>query len=116
MTGMPHFEADAYTDGRCYGLKIADLPDGKMPPEPDHPLRPADIKAVAMYVQTSVKGKGEPNLAQCQAFFGSESRVCDIYGSNGGASKQSASGSPVQSAHGHMKIEAASDANNVGGK
>ena len=66
---MPHFEADAYDDGRCYGLKKSDLTSDKMPPEPDHPPRPEEIKAVASYVIASVKGKGAPNLADCQAFL-----------------------------------------------
>ncbi len=53
MAGMPHFQTDAYSDGKCYGLKEADLPEGKMPPGTSHPLRPADIAAVAEYVVTS---------------------------------------------------------------
>jgi Cytochrome C oxidase, cbb3-type, subunit III len=119
-TGMPHFEADAYSDGHCYGLKAADLADGKMPPEPDHSLRPSEIQAVVTYVVTHVKGKGEPDLAQCQAFFGTGTRVCDIYekpeGTQATATPQPASaeasapgsGPPP---HGHLKVDAASDAN-----
>jgi Cytochrome C oxidase, cbb3-type, subunit III len=106
-TGMPHFQADAYDDGRCYGLKKADLPSDKMPPEPDHPLRAEEIKVVAEYVVISIKGKGAPDLAQCQAFFGTRSRVCDIFepDEEGGAA---AGASPP---HGHLKVEAAHDAN-----
>ena len=114
MTGMPHFAADAYTDGKCFGLKAADLPDGKMPPEPDHPLRSADIHAVANYVITVIKGKGDPTFAQCQAFFGSDSRVCNTYANPGEASRQSASPSPdmpVATAPAHLKVETAADAN-----
>ena len=112
-TGMPHFAADAYSDGGCYGLKKSDLPPGQMPPEPDHPLRPSEIKAVATYVFTQIKGKGDPTLAQCQAFFGTGTRVCDVYDNQGNASVQPASaavGSAAQS-HGHLKIETAPDAN-----
>ncbi len=109
-TGMPHFQADAYDDGRCYGLKKADLPADKMPPEPDHPLRPEDIKAVANYVVTSIKGKGAPDLADCQAFFGTGSRVCDIYGSDGKGASASAS------SHQHLKVDAAQDTNAASGK
>jgi cytochrome c len=100
-TGMPHFGADAYADGSCYGLKAADLTNGTMPPEPDHSLRPADIHDVATYVVTHIKGQGEPNLTQCEAFFGTGSRVCDVYADQGSG------GSP----HGHIKIDAATDAN-----
>jgi Cytochrome C oxidase, cbb3-type, subunit III len=102
-TGMPHFQADAYFDGRCYGLKESDLTDGKMPPEPDHPLRPSEIQDVATYVVTHIKGQGEPNLAQCDAFFGTGTRVCDVY------AKPTAADSA--SSHGHLKVESASDVN-----
>lgn len=87
-TGMPHFEADAYSDGHCYGLKKADLQSDQMPPEPDHTLREHDIEAVAKYVQDHVKGQGEPTFAQCQAFFGTGTRVCDIYAKQDGAPDQ----------------------------
>jgi hypothetical protein len=42
-------------------------------------LRPHDIEAVADYVLANIKGKGEPNYAECVSFFGNTSRVCDIY-------------------------------------
>jgi Cytochrome C oxidase, cbb3-type, subunit III len=112
MAGMPHFQADAYSDGTCYGLKEADLSDGKMPPGTSHPLRPADIKMVAEYVATQIKGKGEPTFAQCQAFFGGETRVCDVYARQGeGARDASASSAAEVPSHRHMQVEAASDAN-----
>jgi mono/diheme cytochrome c family protein len=114
MTGMPHFEADAYADGHCYGVKQADLSDGKMPPAPDHPLRPAEIRMVATYVVMSIKGQGDPNLAQCLAFFGTGSRVCDIYAKQGGAEGHVAATSPEPAAsasHERMKVDSAADAN-----
>jgi hypothetical protein len=112
MAGMPHFQPDAYSDGKCYGLKEADLSDGKMPPGTSHPLRPDDIKAVAEYVATHIKGQGEPTFAQCQAFFGSETRVCDTYAKQGEDGGQAASGSDSGAAsHRHLQVEAASDAN-----
>ena len=119
MTGMPHFEEEAYSDGRCYGMKQGDLAANQMPPEPDHPLRPADIRAVATYVVTYVKGKGPPNFAQCQAFFGSGSRVCGVYAKPEEATSQTASapsgsGGPTSTdapSHAHVKVETAADAN-----
>ena len=105
--GMPYFERDAYASGECYGLKKADLTGGQMPPEPDHYLRPKEIAAVAGYVLTQFKGKGEPTFAECQAFFGTQSRVCDSYGKQNGASQHAA----AESGHSHMKVEAAGDAN-----
>jgi hypothetical protein len=115
MAGMPHFQTDAYADGKCYGLREADLADGKMPPGTSHPLRPADITAVAEFVATRIKGQGEPSLAQCQAFFGSETRVCDVYARPGeGARGASAAGAAEAPSHRHMQVEAAGDANAPG--
>jgi hypothetical protein len=132
-TGMPHFDADAYSDGRCYGLKKSDLPAAQMPPEPDHPLRLTAIDAVATYVVTHIKGKGNPTLAQCQAFFGTETRACDVYAqsdttsgvksdahsdaTSGTAALQPASapsGPPAAASHGHLNVDAAPDANAAG--
>ena len=42
-------------------------------------LRPNEIAAVADYVVADLKGKGEPTYAECVAFFGDGSRVCNIY-------------------------------------
>ncbi len=131
VSGMPHFDANAYSDGGCYGLKKFQVPAGQMPPEPDHPLRQADIDAVAKYVVTNIKGKGDPTLAQCQAFFGTGTRVCDVYGQSGGkpgsgdaqpaASVQRASsGAPATSPSHlpapHLSVDAAPDANAAGSK
>jgi len=105
--GMPYFERDAYANGECYGLKKADLAGGQMPPEPDHYLRPKEIGAVADYVFSHFKGKGDPTFAECQAFFGTGTRVCDTYGKENGAHPTAT----AQSGHAHMKVEAAGDAN-----
>jgi mono/diheme cytochrome c family protein len=80
-TGMPYFARSVY-DGdshQCYGTNREEL--GKnMPMEaPGTFLRPNEIAAVADYVLADVKGKGTPNYADCTAFFGDGSRVCNIY-------------------------------------
>jgi len=77
-TGMPHFTADPYRDGTCYGLKADEVKD-IMPPNANVVLRPAEIDEVARYVVANIKGKGEPSLSDCVAFFGDASRVCDLY-------------------------------------
>jgi mono/diheme cytochrome c family protein len=83
-TAMPYFLRDAYDDKNCYGLSKQDL-GSMMPPEaPGTFLRPQEINAVADYVVARVKGKGEPNYAQCAEFFGEGSRVCDVYKDNRG--------------------------------
>ena len=78
-TGMPHFERDAYTDGRCFDLKAEDLAKDQMPPEPDHFLRASEIQTVAAYVVEQLQGKGAATFAECQAFFGAQTRACDNY-------------------------------------
>lgn len=78
-TGMPYFEREAYADGRCYGLKAADLAEGQKPPEPQQYLRPAEIEAVTDYVVARIKGRGDPTFAECQAFFGEATRACNRY-------------------------------------
>ncbi|PPQ36164.1 hypothetical protein CCS01_05580 [Rhodopila globiformis] len=110
--GMPHFQEDAYSDGHCYGLKKSQLSATQMPPEPDHPLRPADIKAVAHYVFEKLKGSGDPTFAQCQTFFGTRTRACDVYEDQSSGHVQAAAAERDQaSPRQHMKVEAASDAN-----
>ena len=77
-TGMPHFTNDPYKDGKCYGMSNEDVKE-IMPPAANVVLREREIEAVADYVVANIKGKGEPNLADCVSYFGDTSRVCDIY-------------------------------------
>ncbi len=77
-TGMPYFGRNAYDSNKCYGLTRQQL--GKMMPiEAPVFLRPQEIGAIVDYVLAKVKGKGDPNYAQCIDFFGNGSRVCDVY-------------------------------------
>ena len=82
-TGMPYFLRDIYaddaTDHPCYGYSRKDLTGDNHVAEAGNFLRPAEIEAVADYVLSQIKGHGEPNLAECVAFFGETSRVCEIY-------------------------------------
>ncbi|WP_407528461.1 c-type cytochrome [Methylobacterium oryzisoli] len=77
-TGMPLHERGAYDTVRCYDSLRADM-GSTMPPEAAAFLRAAEIDAVAAYTVERLKGKGEPTLAECTAFFGTTSRACDIY-------------------------------------
>jgi hypothetical protein len=86
-------------------------------------------------VVASIKGRGEPTFGECQAFFGTASRVCDTYAKQDGNSVRASSssdstppsGSAMPSGQtppgqmpagqmpaGHMKVEAAADANAAG--
>jgi mono/diheme cytochrome c family protein len=77
-TGMPYHERGAYSDGRCNGLTEKDLGDA-MPPRAPQPLRLPEIEAVADYVIAAIKGRGEPTLDECLAFWGSDSRMCNSF-------------------------------------
>jgi hypothetical protein len=77
-TGMPYHDAFAYTDKRCYGMTKAELKDG-MPPEPRSPLPAREIELVVDYVLATFKGKPAPGLAECVAFWGEGTKLCDEY-------------------------------------
>ncbi len=77
--GMPYHDPFAYTDKRCYGLSRADLKEAT-PPEPRSSLSPREIELVVNYVLTVLKGKPpEPTYAECVAFWGAGTKVCDEY-------------------------------------
>ena len=78
--GMPFHLRDVYDDAAkpCFGLGRADL-TGQMPPTATAFLRSAEIEAVADYVLANIKGKGDVNLADCEAFFGKSNRQCSQY-------------------------------------
>ena len=77
-TGMPFFVRGSYDTVKCHGLLRKDAGD-QMPPEANIFLRPSEIEAVADYVIAHIKGRGEPTYDECLAFFGSGSRVCNVY-------------------------------------
>lgn len=82
-TGMPFHLRGAYDTVKCYDMTRADIAN-QMPPEAAAFLRPADIEAVTDYVIARVKGRGEPTLDECTAFFGTATRACDVYRKNKG--------------------------------
>jgi hypothetical protein len=84
-TGMPYFSHDSYPSDsapQCYGLTSNDLETMHVV-QASVFLRPEEIEAVADYVISNIKGKGDPNLADCVAFFGDESKACDVYKGGG---------------------------------
>lgn len=84
-TGMPYFSRDSYpADGvpQCYNLTSKDLETMHVA-QAGVFLRPEEIAAVADYVLGAIKGKGDPSLADCAAFFGEESKACDVYKGGG---------------------------------
>ena len=73
-TGMPAFDKFAYTDGRCYGMKQADL---KSPmPDPPATLQQREIDLLADFLFQKVVGKGPMDKAKCVEYWGSDVEAC----------------------------------------
>jgi mono/diheme cytochrome c family protein len=74
---MPAFDKFAYSDGRCYGKKQADLKayPTRMP-DPPATLQQREIELVADFLIAKIVGKGPMDHAGCVAFWGSETDVC----------------------------------------
>jgi hypothetical protein len=76
-TGMPAFDKFAYSDGRCFGLKQADVKKPEMQmPDPPATLLQREIGFVADFLFAKVIGKGPMNRAKCIDYWGSEVEVC----------------------------------------
>jgi hypothetical protein len=79
-TGMPAFDKFAYSDGRCYGLKQADLrASGKRMPDPPSTLQVREVEAIADFLFAKVVKQGPMDHAKCIEFWGSEVEVCDEF-------------------------------------
>jgi len=75
--GMPAFDKLAYSDGRCYGMKLADLQkDGLTVADPAAPLQPREIEAVVDFLAAKMIGQGPMTRAKCIAFWGEDVAVC----------------------------------------
>jgi mono/diheme cytochrome c family protein len=74
---MPAFDKFAYSDGRCYGKKQADLKayPTRMP-DPPATLQQREIELVADFLIAKVVGKGPMDRAKCVEFWGSDADVC----------------------------------------
>jgi hypothetical protein len=76
-TGMPAFDKFAYSDGRCYGLKQADLktPERQLP-DPPATLQVREINAIADFMLAKIVGKGPMDHAKCVEYWGSDVEAC----------------------------------------
>jgi hypothetical protein len=60
-TGMPAFDRLAYSDGRCYGLKQADLrASGKRIPDPPATLQVREVEAIADFLAARKSSSRDP--------------------------------------------------------
>jgi hypothetical protein len=76
-TGMPAFDRLAYSDGRCFGLKQADLRTrGLEMPDPPATLAANEVERLADFLLAKVIGKGPIDHASCVDFWGSDVEAC----------------------------------------
>jgi len=78
-TPMPHFDEDAYTDKRCYGMTEAEL--GRQVPAlpPGATLQKREAAAIADYLLAKVIGRGPITREECEEMFGADARRCGAY-------------------------------------
>ena len=77
-TGMPPFDKFAYSDGRCYGLKQADLKSpARQMPDPPATLLAREIDLIADFMFAKIVGKGAMDRAKCIDYWGTEVEVCN---------------------------------------
>jgi hypothetical protein len=75
--GMPAFDRLAYSDGRCNGMKTADLKSkGLDLPDPPATLQVREMERILDVLQVKVIGQGPMTRAKCIEFWGSEVDVC----------------------------------------
>jgi Cytochrome C oxidase, cbb3-type, subunit III len=74
---MPAFDKFAYSDGRCYGKKQADLKayPTRMP-DPPATLQQREIDLIVDFLVAKVVAKGPMDHAKCVEFWGSETDAC----------------------------------------
>jgi mono/diheme cytochrome c family protein len=77
---MPAFDRLAYSDGRCYGMKQADLKKlGTTMPDPAATLQPREIELVVDFLLAKAVGKGPMDRARCIEFWGSDVAPCQEF-------------------------------------
>jgi mono/diheme cytochrome c family protein len=78
-TAMPHFDALAYTDKRCYGMTEAELGERMPTLPPSTTLQRREVEVIADYLKAKVIGRGEVTRAECLETFGPGAGSCDEY-------------------------------------
>ena len=77
-TGMPPFDKFAYSDGRCFGMKQADLKErGIRMADPPATLQPREVELLADFLFAKVVRQGKMDRAKCVAFWGREADACN---------------------------------------
>jgi mono/diheme cytochrome c family protein len=74
---MPAFDKFAYSDGRCYGKKQADLKSyPTRMPDPPATLQPREIETIVDFLIAKIVGKGAMDRPKCIEFWGSDTDTC----------------------------------------
>ena len=77
-TGMPAFDRLAYSDGRCFGLKAADLRARQLDlPDPPATLAANEMGLIVDFLLAKVVNKGLLDRAKCLEYWGKEVEVCN---------------------------------------
>jgi hypothetical protein len=77
---MPAFDRFAYTDGRCYNLKQADLQKMNATlPDPPATLQNREVDQLADFLFAKVVGQGPMDRAKCIEFWGSDVSACSEF-------------------------------------
>jgi hypothetical protein len=75
--GMPAFDRLAYSDGRCYEMKEADLKrKGLDLPDPPATLQPREVDMIVDFLLAKAVGKGPMDRVTCIEYWGSDVEVC----------------------------------------
>jgi cbb3-type cytochrome c oxidase subunit III len=78
--GMPAFDRLAYSDGRCYGMKQADLTRlGLQLNDPAATFQPREVEMVVDFLMAKVVGKGPMDRAKCIEYWGSDVEACSEF-------------------------------------
>ena len=74
---MPAFDKFAYSDGRCFGMKQADIKArGLTIPDPPTTLAQREIEAIADFLFAKIVGKGAMDHYKCIEFWESDVDAC----------------------------------------
>jgi len=75
---MPAFDRFAYSDGRCYGMKLDELKSrGLTLPDPPATLQPREVELLVDFLLARVVGKGPMDRQHCAEYWGSEVAACE---------------------------------------
>ncbi len=80
---MPYHDKFAYTDDRCYGLVMNDLPVNQRPPMAIQTLQKREVAALVAYLMAKVVGRGEITLEECVEYWGEGAQACQKYAAGG---------------------------------